>query len=138
VIHRVGVLALLFTAGVGCGQTVCPGAIRANQPAIFNLSCPTDPPQITLSGSCAAGDAGPSNGQLNQALNVVTVTSPNPGNCHVVLSFATGFTFSADVTFVTHIETDPPGSNCTSPYTGPTQSMFTVNNPSDTCVDAGP
>jgi hypothetical protein len=138
VVHRVGVLVLLFAAGVGCGQTACPGAIRSNQPAIFNLSCPTALTKITLSGSCSDSDAGPSNSRIDQSMNFVTVASPIAGTCHVVLTFATGFTFSADVIFVTHTATDPPGSDCTSPYTGPTQSTFTVNNPSDTCVDAGP
>ena len=71
-------------------------------------------------------------------MKLVTVASPYAGNCHVVLTFATDFTFSADVTFVSHITTDPPGSDCRSPpFTVPTQSMFTVNNPGDTCVHAG-
>ena len=138
-VHRAAALVFLFASINGCVQTACPDVIPGNQPARFNLACgPADVTKITLSGSCSTGDAGPSNSQITQSMKFVTVTSPNAGNCHVVLTFATGFTFSADVTFVSHITTDPPGSDCRSPpFTVPTQSMFTVNNPGDTCVDAG-
>jgi hypothetical protein len=56
------------------------------------------------------------------------------GVCHVELNFATGFTYSTDVTF-----TSMTSVNCgtTAVYVGPTQVVFDVDNPSDTCGDAG-
>jgi hypothetical protein len=71
----------------------------------------------------------------------VFVESQSPGVCHIELTFATGFTYPADVTFTLH-----PGGVCGGPqckcgdYLAPTSGPFTVNNPSNTCVaipDAG-
>ena len=63
----------------------------------------------------------------------VTVFSAGPGVCHIELTFATGFTYSTDVTF-TQVSED--GCACPSLFAA-TSGPFTVNNPSDTCVDAG-
>jgi hypothetical protein len=66
----------------------------------------------------------------------IAIHSPRPGDCHVVLTFATGFTYSADVRFTLQTDTQPSG--CQPPsYTAPTQKAFTVNNPPETCGDAG-
>ncbi len=68
----------------------------------------------------------------------VYVGTESPGVCHVELIFASGFTYSADVTFVLR-----PGGVCGGPqckcgdYVTPTSGSFTVNNPNNTCVDAG-
>ncbi len=59
---------------------------------------------------------------------------PDSESSHIVLTFATGFTYSADVTFTTHTSC----GGCS--YQAPTSGPFTVNNPADTCValpDAG-
>jgi hypothetical protein len=101
--------------------------------AIFDLSCgATDLTSVVLSGPCATGDASPSN-YLDGGSSVI-ISSPSPGVCHVELTFATGFTYSADVTFVS----EGAGGQCVCPRnTAPTQTTFTVNNPSTTCLDAG-
>jgi hypothetical protein len=52
------------------------------------------------------------------------------------MTFATGFTYSADVTFTLQSQNDPPGCPVWH-YTAPTQRTFIVNNPGSTCVDAG-
>ena len=103
--------------------------------AIFDLSCgPTDLTSVVISGPCAMGDASPSNHVSGSESQYVSLSSPSPGVCHVELTFATGFTYSADVTFVS----ESAGGLCACPQsTAPTQSTFTVNNPSTTCVDAG-
>jgi hypothetical protein len=63
----------------------------------------------------------------------VVVASPSPGTCHVLLTFASGFTYSADVTFAS--QNLNPTCGCPA-FIGPTSGPFTVNNPSETCVDA--
>ena len=105
-----------------------------NQPAIFDLSCgPTNVMSVTLSGACATDDTNPSHYVFGPTSKSIAVRSPNPGDCHVVLTFATGFTFSADVTFTSELGGCAPNS-----YTAPTPQTHTVDNPSDTCVlDAG-
>lgn len=70
---------------------------------------------------------------------VVFVDSTGPGVCHVTLTFATGFTFATDVTFATRPGGVCGGPKCACPdYVGPTAGPFAVQNPSATCVDAGP
>jgi hypothetical protein len=133
-------VALLVVLGDACitEQYACPGLEIEDQPAIFQLSCgPTDLTSVSLSGACATADASPTGDAFGSASASVAVTSPNPGQCHVVLTFATGFTYTADVTFT--VQTDNGGPGCpSSTYTAPTQQSFTVHNPSTTCVDAGP
>jgi hypothetical protein len=100
-------------------------------PATLNLSCSTtDITNVALSRACAT-DAG---GYYSVGAQFVAVTSPSAGVCHVELTFATGFAYSTDVTFTT-----PPADPavCCPVLTDPTQAVFTVNNPSATCVDAG-
>jgi hypothetical protein len=103
--------------------------------AIFDLSCgPTDLTSVVISGPCATGDASLSNHVSGSESQYVSLSSPSPGVCHVELTFATGFTYSADVTFVSESVVGP----CACPSsTAPTQNTFMVNNPSTTCVDAG-
>lgn len=137
-------VALLATIGAGGCVTTdhpCPGTCPASghSAAAFDLSCgPTDLESVVLSGPCATGDTNPSRYPWNHGAGV-SFTSPSPGVCHVELIFATGFTYSTDVTFTQ--TTVPTPSGCPPcPITSlivPTQGFFTVNNPSDTCVDAG-
>jgi hypothetical protein len=126
-------LGLLVVLGSGCSQGhACSNFETANQFAEFRLSCaPTDLTSMSVSGPCSGGDASVSDPPASTSL---AISSPSPGVCHVTLTFATGFTYATDVTFVLQSDDD------TCPvwhYTAPTQRTFTVNNPGATCVDAG-
>lgn len=105
--RRAAALCLFVSA---CGRTYdCPGNCPDGQPAIFDLSCgPTDLASVALSGPCFVADASPSNYLFGPASKSVAIRSPSPGTCHVVLTFATGFTYSADVTFTLQADTAPP------------------------------
>jgi hypothetical protein len=106
--------------------------------ASFDLSCgPTDLTSVLLSGPCATGDASPSNYVDMHDTTLLSVGSPSPGVCHVELTFATGFDYSADVTFVSETDNGSPGCPLCPPFIAPTQGTFEVNNPSTTCQDAG-
>jgi hypothetical protein len=99
---RAAVLGLLVGACVGCSSKPppCSDVMRMNEPAIFNLSCgPTDLTSVALSGPCSVGDASPSTYLYGAASKSLSFDSPSPGRCHVVLTFATGFTYSTDVTW---------------------------------------
>jgi hypothetical protein len=139
-VQRCVSLGLLVMASAACGERSCPGGCPGSGLAILNLSCgPTDLTSVTLTGPCATTDAGPADpnpakyvfGATSQAL---AISSPNPGTCHVVLSFASGFSYSTDVLFTS--QTSEGG--CCPAYVAPTQPTFSVNNPSQTCTDAGP
>ena len=134
------VLALLLVLGVGCtsGPPACPGFCSENTPATFTLTCsPTDLMDVSISGPCFGADAAPSTNLPHASSTSVQIGSPTPGVCHVTLTFASGFTYSADVTFVSQTDPAPSGCPTCSPYVTPTQRTFTVNNPTTTCVDAG-
>jgi hypothetical protein len=126
---------LLLVLGIGCqGHSACTNFCFENRPAMFVLSCsPTDLTDVTASGPCSFSDAsGPT-----VAGTSLQIGSPTPGICHVTLTFATGFTYSTDVTFVSQTTPAPPGCGGCSPYIAPTQREFAVDNPSTTYVDAG-
>ena len=121
-------------AGTGCvlQGIACMGVTDAT----FNLSCdPTDLTSVVLSGPCA-GEASLST-YVVAGEPYVHIGSLSPGVCHVQLAFSNGFTYSADVTFVSQTDDSGPGCPPCAAYIGPTQSMFVVNNPSTTCLDAG-
>jgi hypothetical protein len=66
----------------------------------------------------------------------VYIAATAPGVCHVGLTFADGFTYSTDVTFTSQTDPEPPGcARCPSYIAPASQTMFMVNNPSDTCVE---
>jgi hypothetical protein len=113
------------------GSGLCvPGATES---ATFNLSCAAaDLTNVAVTGPCAGSFPHPSTDVPENSLNIY---SPSSGVCHVELTFATGFTYSTDVTFTSSTQT----SSCCGDVTTvtPTQATFTVNNPSTTCVDAG-
>lgn len=133
---RAAVLACFVSCG-GCGGHSCPALCLANKPAVFQLSCgPTDLLNVALSGVCSVGDAGPSSYLFGPASMSLAIHSSNAGNCHVSLTFATGFSYSADVTFTLQTDTTYPDCHGCS-YTVPTQQTFIVDNPSGTCMDAG-
>jgi hypothetical protein len=114
----------------GCGTTVTP--------AKFELSCgSTDLTSVVVAGPCATGDASPSGYLSGSDGQYVLLSSWSPGVCSVALMFATGFTYSAEVTFVSQTEGNDPNRCSCQTTISPTQTTFTVNNPSTTCVDAG-
>jgi hypothetical protein len=122
--------------GGGCGITSddCGGCTDAAS-VLFYLSCsPNDLTSVVTSGPCSMPDAS-LEWYTGGGTKWVAVGSPSPGECHIVLTFATGFTYSADVTFTSQTGGQCPG--CRS-YIGPTSGPFTVNNPNTTCLDAGP
>jgi hypothetical protein len=68
----------------------------------------------------------------------VDINSPSAGVCHVELTFGTGFTYSADVTFTSEPGLTGPSCPWSCPMTTyPKLGAFAVNNPSTTCVDGG-
>jgi hypothetical protein len=114
---RSAVFGLLVVHGAGCSPTPapCSDVIPGNEPAIFNLSCgPTDLTSVALSGPCSIGDASPPNYLFGPASTSLAFSSPSPGQCHVVLTFATGFTYSADVTFASQTTAQPAGCGANS------------------------
>jgi hypothetical protein len=131
-------LAAVGTAAVvGCFVGAQKQALCCNgsDPALFNFTCATnDLVSIAATGACVDTWKGMSANADAQAY----VGSDEPGVCHVVLTFATGFTYAADVTFVSR-----PNTTCDqscAPQIEPSSGPFTVNNPPDTCValpDAG-
>jgi hypothetical protein len=125
------------TVGGGTGAA-CPLGCATEAYAVFDLSCgPTDLESVALSGACAAGDANPTSYVGGRDGQYVSVDSARPGICHVVLKFGTGFVYSKDVTFVEETLAGPPGCPSCPPFVGAMGSVFAVDNPSSTCVDAG-
>ncbi len=120
------------------GGPVCPLACVTERIASFQLSCgPNDLTSVVASGPCSAPDASVSEYAAGSNGSVVFVGSTGPGTCHVQLTFATGFTYAADVTFALLPLLGPPGCPSCPPYLGPTQGPFMVDNPAETCTDAG-
>jgi hypothetical protein len=122
-------------AALGGDVPVCPIACIGAGVASLELACgPSDLASVTLSGSCAEGDS--SQGSYATSGDDVWIGNADetPGVCHVELTFATGFTYSTDITFATMPDTQPPGCSPCPDYVGPTQSSFMVDNP---CADAG-
>jgi hypothetical protein len=114
---------------LGCGTTLTP--------ARFDLSCgSTDLTSVVVAGPCVTGDASPTGYLSGSDGQHVLLSSWSPGVCSVELMFATGFTYSAQVTFVSQTVGNPNRCSCQTTIS-PTQSTFVVNNPSTTCVDAG-
>jgi len=130
------VAGLLVVAGGGCqSHHDCAGGCSSGSPVVFDLSCGgTDLTSEVLTGVCGPSPSSPDFGGSHQ--QYVYLRSEQPGDCHVELIFATGFTFSADVHFSS--QTDNTDPQCPCGYIQPDQTMFTVNNPTSTCVDASP
>jgi hypothetical protein len=131
----VSVLALL--GGCTLMESTCPGGCVGSDPAGFKLSCsPNDLVSVVATGPCADPDAPVSWYTGTASEWYVEVPAATVGTCHIVLTFATGFTYSQDVTFDV-----VPRDSCGCPsYVAPTSGPFTVSNPADTCVgltDAG-
>jgi hypothetical protein len=120
-----GLLVVLVGGAGGCDCSGVKCGALANGVTNIVLSCgTTESPAVRITGPCSV--LGPATAQS------VAVTSNTAGTCHVELTFGTGFTYSTDVTFVSSTQTGCcPGTNVS-----PTQTTFTVNSPSTTCVDA--
>jgi hypothetical protein len=155
VTRRTSLGIFIVLESLGCGATSPCGANPGAQTmAVFELSCrEMDLTNVALSGACATFDlscgaadlknfflspgpcamvdAGSSN--YVSAYGNIYVASPTPGVCHVELTFATGFTYSTDVTFTAG--TTPPGCGSPLSYVGPNPIFFTVNDPSTACED---
>ncbi len=127
-------LAVLATglSFVGCStHEDCPGAggCPTHAAVTFELSCnPNDLVSVTATGPCAHPDASLS-WYRDATECCIVVPAATAGTCHVVLTFATGFTYTQDVTFQ-----DVQGDSCCPSYVWPTSGSFMVNNPPDTCV----
>jgi hypothetical protein len=141
--HAVAIAAsCALVAVAGCSADndplfphACPGGCIQAAFATFELSCsPNDLIGVTASGPCAMPDAGLSFYTGSASQSSVSIESHAPGTCHVVLTFATGFTYEADVGFTSHSIPSEPGCGQCPDYIGPTSGPFQVNNPSDTCV----
>ena len=120
------VLASLAALACGCSSSSdCQPLPPEATQAVFALTCDaSDLRSVEITGPCAESVSGAS----------VDVFSPSPGSCHIVLTFGTGFTYAADVTFASMTQ-----RNCgqASSYVGPTQATFNVDNPAATCTDGG-
>jgi len=115
--------------GTAAGNGCEPGAA----PAFLDLSCtPTDLQALAVSGACAAVDQ-PPQGQPLRFLKQLSVLS-QAGDCHVTLTFSSGFVFSTDIPFVG----DPQPCGC-APYVHPSsgQTTIQVDNPASTCLSDG-
>jgi hypothetical protein len=129
------VLGLIVVCGllvVACSaSTPCSAGCTAASSATFLMSCnPNDLVAITTNGPCTNSDAGLSWYTGAETKWAAAVFAASPGTCHVVLTFATGFTYSADVTFTEQSQS----CGCPS-YVGPNgPGGFQVNNPPDTCA----
>lgn len=137
-------LYLVIALVAACiSRTVCPGSCPEGGSALLQLACtPTEPVSVTASGPCAVSDdAGAPYVNLWHAPSgstVLVIGSPAPGVCHVLLTFASGFTYATDMNFDWQ-NVSPTG--CCPPFVGPTSSTngYAVDNPPGTCapVDAG-
>jgi|HubBroStandDraft_1064217.scaffolds.fasta_scaffold338919_2 hypothetical protein len=135
---RCAIVPTLFVViGIGCqSNNACPGFCSEDQSTMFDLSCaPTDLTSVAVSGPCSTGDASSSN-YASASSTFLAISSSSSGTCHVVLTFSTGFTYSADVTFVSQADTQPPGCHGCPSYIAPTQRTFMVDNPDATCIGA--
>jgi hypothetical protein len=137
----VAAAALVARLGLACGaDTPCSDLCTDAESATFHLSCnPNDLVSVVATGPCSNPDASLEWYTGAETEWDVAVTAQSPGECHIVLTFATGFTYSTDVTFTSQNQ----GCGCPS-FLGPVPGTgaITVNNPADTCValprDAGP
>lgn len=127
-----GLLAAL--ASGGCSHRDACGVIPdPPTKAIFEPSCGVaDLVAVDVSGPCATGDASTPSHAYGEW---VEIASPSAGVCHVQLTFTTGFTYSADVTFTS--QTAEGDCVPSFSYVGPTQVVFPVTDPGESCMASG-
>jgi hypothetical protein len=118
------------------GHACHGGCPVGGESAVFELACnPNDLESVEATGPCSMPDR-PLSGYTGAATKwIVSVGSPTPGTCHVTLRFATGFTWSTDVTFATMNDSQPGCAPCPD-FVGvaSTSNGSKVNNPPETCV----
>jgi hypothetical protein len=117
------------------GHACSGGCVEGYASATFELACnPNNLVSVEATGPCSMPDK-PLSWYTGMATKwIVSVGSPTPGTCHVTFTFATGFTYSADVTFASMNDSEPGCAPCPS-YIGPvSNSGPKVNNPPETCV----
>ncbi len=113
----------------------CCLACTTGAGATLQLACATtEPPTVAVTGPCtfddasALGGTAPGVGCSSTACTLFALTS---GDCHVVLTFAGGFTYTTDVQFM-----DVPQACCGCPgaalAASPTEAV--VDNPMATCA----
>ena len=128
-------------SGDGCVSSdhACPDSCTVSGSATFWLACnPNDLVSVEATGPCSMPDE-PLSWYTGAATKwAASVFAASPGTCHIVLTFATGFTYSADVTFASMNDNTPGCPPCPA-YIGAISGGFNVNNPPETCValDAG-
>jgi hypothetical protein len=126
-------LVLLFIHDTGCGGSHACDAIACNNYASFTFACtPAEPVGYELTGECASANTGHLIGMYRNGFDVENTAA---GTCHVVVTFASGFTYAADVNF-TSSPADPDSCCASNLEIGPTQSVFTIENPRNTCDPA--
>ena len=115
----------------GEGPGACSNIASVDAAVTFNLACvPNDLTAATVSGPCA-GNTGGDLTEYVKGRSQLFFVSPSVGVCHLELTFASGFTYEADVTFTSMSD------SCGRSSVSPTQSPFAVDNPSSTCTDGG-
>ena len=126
-------VASLSSACWYCGDSGCVTAESVQ----IELSCPnSDLASVRITGVCASVDGDLFNDWTSDsgfARDFFGFGSLQPGACHFDLTFASGFTYSGDVTFSEHA---PECHTCPS-YLAPSQGTFVVDNPSSTCLGDG-
>jgi hypothetical protein len=136
----VGVVGLVVFNAAAClgSRESCPAGCRGSPNVVLDLSCGgTDLSSVVLSGACNILDASsPATYLGGPQQQYVYIPSYEVGDCHVELTFASGFTFSTDVHFSS--QTDESDPQCPCGYIQPDKQTIAVNNPSSTCVDASP
>lgn len=148
---RLAFLSSLIAVGAlvsssGCdslfeGHACSGGCAGGPASAVFELACSQNNlVSVEATGPCSMPGKPLSFYTGTATKGVVNVGSPTPGTCHVTLTFATGFTWSSDLTFGTINDSEPGCARCPD-FVGPTSNSngSKVNNPPDTCVplDAG-
>ena len=127
-------LAASAVVGAGCSSSGECNLVPPPVYASFELTCgSTDLTSVAVSGPCET-DAGPAFTVYPGEISIAS--SPTPGVCHVELTFATGLTYTVDVTYA--LQPFDCNGQQNEYYVAPTQNVFTVDNPSTTCVDSGP
>jgi len=119
-----------FDASVSPEPPGCPVACPSGGLQVFTLPCASAQlTSVMLTGACEAGDT-----SVSQVLSggEIAIASPGPGDCHVQLTFATGFVYSADVIFAPIEQGGPSGCPPCS-YVGPAQGPIQV--PGAACLD---
>jgi hypothetical protein len=136
VVRLATLLTLLVLSESGCSETPCCGSCPAPEPAIFELPCGTaDLTSVVATGPCAMPDADLS---TYVGFGKVVVRSQSAGTCHVTLTLASGFSYSADVTFASQSGGVCGGPQCTCPdYVKPSSGPFSVSDPTTACGEAG-